>query len=222
VALQDLDTDVSKDLPGGKGRASNQYLSLLLARRFHNGVSVGASAFRANLAGLDGLGALYDGSDSVAMSGAISDVRAGLTKEWAGGRSAELVLLHNRNDLSHDVRFPVQSWDPTARRLVTVHQFEHHDDRGRTFGAHTGFVTPLRADDSARVGFIATVNRISHPKIPNYRFSNVPRDPGTTYAFNVGRRGAGNGLGQLRVRDGSRLRADVQPYVGGGRPRCDD
>src|SRR5581483_10234405 len=36
------------------------------------------------------------------------------------------------------------------------------------------------------VGWVATANRLSHPKIPNYQIQNIPRDPGTTYGFNAG------------------------------------
>lgn len=38
----------------------------------------------------------------------------------------------------------------------------------------------------SRVGWLVTANRLSHPKIPNYPLANLPRDPGTTYAFNAG------------------------------------
>jgi hypothetical protein len=36
------------------------------------------------------------------------------------------------------------------------------------------------------VGYLGTANRLSHPKIPNYTIMNVPRDPGTTWAYNAG------------------------------------
>jgi hypothetical protein len=44
---------------------------------------------------------------------------------------------------------------------------------------------PLGNGDS-RAGLIFTANRKSHPKIPNYELMNIPRDPGTTWAFNFG------------------------------------
>jgi len=185
IALQDLSSDVS-NLRTGDHRAKNQYASVMLARRFRDGLSVGVSGYHSRLEALDGMGALYAGSDSIGLSGRISDVRAGIMKEWANGRSAELVLLHNRTDITHDVRFPINSWDPATRTFIAVPRFEHNDDRGRVVGAHTELTTAPRDVDSTRFGFLATVNRLTHPKIPNYRFSNLPRDPGTTYAFNAG------------------------------------
>jgi len=37
-----------------------------------------------------------------------------------------------------------------------------------------------------RIGAALSVNRKSHPKIPNYSIQNIPRDPGTTWAFEAG------------------------------------
>ncbi|MGH7177820.1 MAG: hypothetical protein ACREJC_10600, partial [Tepidisphaeraceae bacterium] len=44
---------------------------------------------------------------------------------------------------------------------------------------------PLAAN-GWRIGWLGTVNRHSHPKIPNYQIQNIPRDPGTTWAYNLG------------------------------------
>ena len=184
LAMQSLDGDAVLRLRPSPDRPDNTYGSLLLARRLPRGMSVGASAFRARLEGLDGIHAMYTGSDSVGLSGALSDVRAGIVKQWRKGHTAEIVLLHTRTDVSHDVRFPIGAWDPNTRSFSTINQFEHHDDRTRVVGAHTELVT--RTADSSRFGFLATVNRLTHPRIPNYRFSNLPRDPGTTYAYNLG------------------------------------
>jgi hypothetical protein len=37
-----------------------------------------------------------------------------------------------------------------------------------------------------RAGGILTVNRMDHPKIPNYSIMNIPRDPGHSSAFDIG------------------------------------
>jgi hypothetical protein len=193
AAYQDLETQLLPNRASKDRHATNRYSSVMLARRLGDGLSVGANAYVADLNALDGLGALYAGNDSIALEGAMSDVRVGMTKAWAGGSTFELVLLHNRSDITHDVRFPVSAWDPATRTLVLVNQYEHNEDRGRIWGAHTEFVTPL-GTDSTRVGWLVTANRLTHPKIPNYRFSNLPRDPGTTYAFNAGA-GVGRDIG---------------------------
>jgi hypothetical protein len=44
---------------------------------------------------------------------------------------------------------------------------------------------PLSSTGS-HAGLIFTANRKSHPKIPNYTLMSIPRDPGVSWAFNVG------------------------------------
>jgi len=58
-------------------------------------------------------------------------------------------------------------------------------DKTLIWGAHTQYVAAL-GSEGWRVGLVATGNRLSHPKIPNYRIQNIPRDPGTTWAANLG------------------------------------
>lgn len=164
---------------------SNRYLSALVARRLAPGLSAGLSGYRATLDGMDGLDLLYAGNTGLDMSGELADLRLGVTKDWKSGRSAELLLLHGRTDMSHDVTFPVRVWDPNARVFTSVPRFEHNDDRTRVWGIHTEASVPLDTLGS-RIGWLATANHLSHPKIPNYPLMNVPRDPGTTWAFNLG------------------------------------
>src|SRR5438094_765732 len=50
------------------------------------------------------------------------------------------------------------------------------------------YVRPLAAT-GWRIGWLATANRMSHPKLPEYELANVPaipRDPGHSSAYNVG------------------------------------
>jgi hypothetical protein len=69
-------------------------------------------------------------------------------------------------------------WTPTVRD-------ERNLDKTRSWGAHLGYVQPLR-DSNWRIGGILTVNRKQHPKIPNYVLQNIPRDPGHSWAYNIG------------------------------------
>ena len=184
-ASQRLDLTTAQRLTPGASRSTNRYLSGLLARRIDDRLSVGVSGYAATLDHLDGLDLLYFGSDRLEMTGRIVDLRAGLLKQWDGGRALELVLLHGHADMSHDVRFPAQAWDPNTRQFTTVARQEHNDDRTRMWGAHAEMTVPF-GRDGGRVGGLLTANRLSHPKIPNYPLANLPRDPGTTYAFNAG------------------------------------
>ena len=177
----------------GEETTSNRYLSVLLARRFGRGFSLGASGYRADLGGMDGLDLLYAGSSRVVATGSQIDVRGGLMKEWASNRTLELLFVYGRSDMSHDVAFPANSWDPTTRSFRTVPRDEHNDDRLRIWGVHSEMTIPLDRE-GARMGWLLTANRLTHPKIPNYPLANLPRDPGVTHAFNMGF-GLGKALG---------------------------
>lgn len=188
VALQQLDrAGPVWNRPTSERTAVNRYVSGLLARRLDDGLAVGASAYAAQLGAIDGVDLLYGGSERIDQDGSALDLRLGATKELARGGVAELVLLHNRTSMVHDVRFPAQfQWTPTGgQRLLAPARTEHNADRTHVWGAHAETLRPV-GSAGWRVGALATANRLSHPKIPNYVLMNIPRDPGTTYAFNLG------------------------------------
>jgi len=167
----------------GENTAANQYGSVVVARRLPGGVSLGASAYVAGLSSIDGVDLLYMGSDRLAESGSLSDFRIGTMKEW-GGRRLELLVLTNRTNMTHDVHFTTTTWLPSGGQQVTTRS-EHNVDETTIWGAHTQYVQPV-GDDGWRIGLLATANRLSHPKIPNYQIQNIPRDPGTTYGMDLG------------------------------------
>jgi hypothetical protein len=49
-----------------------------------------------------------------------------------------------------------------------------------------GYVRPFVQNPTWKLGFDFTVNYKSHPKIPNYDLMHIPRDPGNTWAYNLG------------------------------------
>jgi hypothetical protein len=151
-------------------------------------LSIAASAEWAGLEAVDGVDLLYSGSQAVVQDGGAFDARVGLLKELSGDRSLELVLLHNRFGMTHDVGYLDVVWDPGARQILQEPRFEHNVDRTRTWGAHVAYVRPL-ADSGWRIGYALTANRLSHPKIPTYEIQQVqsiPRDPGNSSAYNLG------------------------------------
>ena len=174
---------------------TNRYVSALLARQLGRGFSIGGSGYRASLQGLDGLDLLYSGSTRVAASGGQLDLRTGMLKQWANSRALELMVVYGRSDMRHDVEFPVNSWDPTTRTVRAVPRSEHNDDRLRFWGAHSELSFPVDTE-GGRIGLLLTANRLTHPKIPNYPLANIPRDPGGTYAYNLGV-GMGKSLGGM-------------------------
>ena len=171
--------------------AFNQYVAGSIARRLTPSTSLGLGVQLAALDAIDGVDLLYSGSDQINQSGSLADFRLGMTKEMGTDRHFELMLLHSRTDMQHDVHFTSWRWDPIERQSVPNQRTEHNEDQTHIWGLHTEYTRPL-GSDGWHVGWLGTVNRLSHPKIPNYVIQNIPRDPGTTHSFN-----AGVGIGRL-------------------------
>lgn len=165
--------------------ATNLYGSATAGRRLGDGrTSVGLGLAYAGLDAVDGVELLYANSAAIRQDGGIMDLRVGLSREMEGDRRAELVLLHNRVDMKHDVTYVDVTWRPNGIPIV-ARRVERNLDRTRVWGAHANYTLPL-AEDGWRGGAIATVNYMTHPKIPNYEIMNIPRDPGHSWATNVG------------------------------------
>jgi hypothetical protein len=81
------------------------------------------------------------------------------------------------------------------RVVRPIERIEENLDRTNSAGLHAAFTAPV--GNGWRAGTILTVNRKSHPKIPNYDLVNIPRDPGDSWAFNLGA-GLGHQRGPLR------------------------
>ena len=182
--------DAAQVIPGPDTRAhGNQYVFAMVGKVLPNArLSLGASALWSGLHALDGVDLLYAGSRRVEQRGHTIDARLGLLKEWANGRSLEAVLLHNRFVATHDVTFVELFWDPALQQTAERARLEQNADRTNTWGLHLEYALPIGAS-GWRVGWLATANRLSHPKIPNYEMANVPvlpRDPGRSSAYNLG------------------------------------
>ncbi len=165
--------------------AVNQYVAGTIARRLNPSTSAGFGVSLAALDAMDGVDLLYAGSDRIEQSGSLVEFRSGITKETAPGRHFEVVVVHARSDMRHDVRFTNWRWDPVGRREVIEQRIERNEDRTRIWGLHGEYSRPV-GSEGWQLGWLGTVNRLSHPKIPNYVIQNIPRDPGTTYSFNAG------------------------------------
>ena len=189
-ALQQLDRmQLTWNAPLSEQTASNQYVTGIVARSLGNGFGIGASAYKASLEAEQGVDLLYSGSDRILQSGSASDVRVGLTRQWGEGRQFEAIVLHSRFDMTHDVHWPGfrQFTGPNVFTQVPERS-EHNRDHTTTWGAHSEYSRPIGAE-GWKLGVLGTMNRLSHPKIPDYRINEVitvPRDPGYTWAYNAG------------------------------------
>ena len=149
------------------------------------GLSLAGSVLWSGLHAVDGVDMLYAGSEGVRQRGHDVDARLGLLKEWEGGRSLEAVLLHDRFAMTQDVTYLEFFWDPATQQTLQRARLERNLDQTNTWGVHVAYQRPLAAA-GWRLGWLATVNRMTHPKIPNYEIMSIPRDPGESYALNLG------------------------------------
>ena len=164
----------------------NAYVFALLGKRLpQRNVSVAASFSWARLNAMDGVDLLYPGSQSIDQFGHAVDVRVGLLKEWEGDRALDAVLLHNHFAMSQDVTYLDLFWDPGTQTVLQRPRVDQELDRTDTWGLHVQYERPLTAT-GWRIGWIATGNLMTHPKIPDYALMNIPRDPGHSQAYEVG------------------------------------
>ena len=196
VALQQLSARKRIDTrPFARSRVDQPFTTTLSSRSNRNlyafafggrtlpgsRVSLGASAFAADLQALDGVDLLYASALDVEQSGYLADVRVGMVADLEHGRTFEALLLFNRLSMSHEVTYFNEE-----RRFTTDPEtvIQVNLDLTNTWGAHLGYTQAL--NDELRIGGILTANVRSHPKIPNYELANIPRDPGTSWAYNIG------------------------------------
>ncbi len=172
--------------------ARNVYLFGALGKDVGDGLSLGVSASYADLRWVSGIEHLYAGSQRIIPTGHTSIVRVGALKVWPDGRELDLVGFRSSVEMEHDVLwfdFPPRPqvvrpevddpfpFEPAAR-------LETNLDHTNTWGAEVRYRLPVRTS-SWRVTTGATVNRADHPKIPNYRIQDIPRDPGETWALGL-------------------------------------
>ncbi len=173
-----------------EGSARNLYAFGVLGKRFpKRGISVGISGFWADLNAMDGVDLLYAQSEEIRQSGALADLRLGVTKEWSGDRTLELLLLKSRLRMRHEVTYRDWVWTPGAPGVEPGGEWmsreETNLDHTDTWGVHLAYRRPLEIP-GWRVGWSLTGNWKDHPRIPNYEIQNIPRDPGDTRAFGAG------------------------------------
>jgi hypothetical protein len=166
--------------------ATNMYVALTGGGVLPGDVAIGASVSLADLNAVDGVEHLYAMSADIQQSGHSEDYRIGLAKTFGGDHTLEVVALHNRFDMTHDVSYI--DWmlaDSTNWIWQQVTRTETNVDQTRTWGLHLGYQQPI-GTNGWRVGGMLTGNRKDHPKIPNYELVNIPRDPGHSKAFDIG------------------------------------
>ena len=201
-AMQQLDRGGSVwNRPTSDRTATNSYVTAVLSRQINASLSVGAGVSHSDLRAVDGVDLLYAGSDRIDQSGRTDDYRLGATFAGARGQVLEFVGVTNRTSMRHDVHFTNRVWDTVGRVIVTTARQDVTLDQTNIWGLHSQYSMPV-GREGWRIGALATANHLTHPKIPNYVLQNLPRDPGTTNAFNVG-------AGAVRTAEGTTFGLNV-------------
>jgi hypothetical protein len=168
----------------GSSDATNTYASAFLGRRLADAWAIGVGGSVANLNAVDGVDLLYSNSQSIDQDGGLWELRAGLVGDLGEGKTLEAALVHERFAMEHDVSYLQWSWDPVRRVTNVSERIEENHDQTHTTGLQLILTAPV--GESWRAGPIFTVNRKDHPKIPNYDLASIPRDPGHSWAFDIG------------------------------------
>ncbi len=143
-------------------------------------LSVGVSAFAANLNGIEGVRLLYAQGDQVDQDGEMQNVKVGLLQRWDDGRSAELTAQWHRFKMDHAMTHWI--WLEDVQRSEPVTRIEQDHTSGVALRA--GYRHPMK--NGWEVGAILVGDWKTHPKIPNYDLMRIPRDPGNSSAYNIG------------------------------------
>jgi hypothetical protein len=152
--------------------------------------SIGVSVSLADLSAMSGVDLLYS-RRTVDQRGSLVDLRLGLETGWGEGDVLEAVLLRSRFDMAHDLvdvvwaqieqeGVPQEEW-PWGPHVVETTENDETD----TWALHLEYSRPLEGE-GWRLGGLFTANLKSHPKIPNYTLMSIPRDPGNTWAYDLG------------------------------------
>ena len=172
--------------------ATNKFAYGSIGHALANKIAIAASAYLSDIRALDGSERLFAGSTNIDQSGSIRDFRLGTLVDLGKTRALEVLLLHGRVDMVHDITYREWVWSDSLQRDGVgdwVTRNEHEKDVTRTWGLHAGYQQPV-GENGWRFGGILTANRKLHPKIPTYEVENVvvpiPRDPGHSWAFNMG------------------------------------
>lgn len=186
VPVFDRGPFIGQNQPADFGSHGNQYAFLSLGRTLNgSGLSIGGSVQWSRLKALDGADLLFPGRQALSEIGHGLDLRLGLVKDWAGNRSLEALVLHDRFRMTEDVTYLDTFWDPGTQQFLQRPRIEHALDRAFTTGLHLTYQRPLAAA-GWRIGWVGTVNLVSQPRIAQDEVVTLPRDEGRATAANVG------------------------------------
>jgi hypothetical protein len=189
LAVQELTPSATNSelYADGNGVLGNYYISASVGRQLAGSdISMGLSCSWARLKSIGGVEYLYGNASRIEQNGKMFDVRLGMVANLDDKRTLESTVVYNRYDVTHLTSqnfFEPRFIDD--RIISRVPGGEMNQDITHTLGLDLGYTQPL-SDTGWQLGGLVTVNYKSHPKIPNYTLMNIARDPGYTWAYNIG------------------------------------
>ena len=163
---------------------NNVYLFGLIGAYFPElKLSVGASISWSELDAIDGVNLLYPGSYDIKQDGRSLDYKIGFMGEPSERERLEFVIARTTFKSSHEITYNNPYWFYTDI-WIGGYRTELNKDESNGWVIHTKYNNSI--SDEVKVGAIFTINWKQHPKIPNYALANIPRDPGSSAAYNVG------------------------------------
>jgi hypothetical protein len=151
----------------------------------NNRGAIGFSASYSSLESVHAVDLLYPQADAIDQEGSISDFRVGYLRDFSAGRALEAVIVRNHIDMEHDVTYVDRRWTQTGQIITSPPRVELNRDKTTTWGAHIKYGGALEESDWRLAGAF-TANMKTHPKIPNYEFMSIRRDPGDSWALRFG------------------------------------
>lgn len=162
----------------------NKYVTFALGKELDSGYNFGAEISYSNLQAIGGVELLYDNTSSIKQNGHAVNIKIGLTQNDEG-RELKALLLYNNFDMRQDVIYHNWLWDDSQTVYRDIGRLVSNSDHTITYGGQVIYRETL-PETGTTLGGVFTVNRKTHPKIPNYDLMRIPRDPGDTWAFNLG------------------------------------
>jgi hypothetical protein len=162
---------------------NNVYLLGLAGMYFPElNLSVGGSISWAEFDAMDGVNLLYPGSSDIKQGGRSLNYKIGFVGELSKQSQMEFVIGRTTFKSSHKVTYgSLHFWYEDS---WIGYRTELNKDESKGWVIHTKYNSSI--NDELKIGGIFTVNWKEHPKIPNYALANIPRDPGSSTAYNIG------------------------------------
>jgi len=183
VTPSETNTEVYAD---GNGVLGNYYVSASLGRQpVGSDISLGVSFSWARLKSVGGVEYLYGRSNRIEQIGKMIDLRLGMVAKVGDKKILESTLVYNKYDVTHLTQNVFPWFIPERRQMTPFPAPEENQDKTHTLGLDLGY-TQSFFETGWQLGGLVTINRKMHPKIPNYTIMNIRRDPGDTWAYNLG------------------------------------